>query len=236
MQSLSKNWLTENTIDFEYKKYVLLAYLQHVSEHFTDHRLYPYLSDLVEHYRSLRALQDNKHQLYNLFPGRIKDADLENFKIVYEKIAGDDSLMKEIEDILDFSIPKIVDYLREGKKVYDFIEDRIKISPIGLMSLNSEFGYVFLKEGTCPDTKVYEYRVTIFENPTEKYRGVHFSYVATYEKSLLNTFESIKSDLILFNKKLPNPAAFAIETNLTVPFTETFLPLAKRTLIKALAV
>ena len=36
MQFLDKNWITENHIDFEYKKYVLLAYLQHVSEHFTE--------------------------------------------------------------------------------------------------------------------------------------------------------------------------------------------------------
>ena len=39
MEFLNKNWITENQIDFEYKKYMLLAYLQHVSENFTDKRL-----------------------------------------------------------------------------------------------------------------------------------------------------------------------------------------------------
>lgn len=234
MDSLSKNWLTENRIDFEYKKYVLLAYLQHVSEHFTEHRLYPYLSDLIDHYRNLKAIKDNKHHLFNLFPERMKGTDIENFKLVYEKMIEDDAIMSEIQSILEFSIPKMENYMREGKKVYDFIEERVKISPIGLIPLNSEFGYVFLKEGNSPDTKVYEYRVTIFENPTEKYRGIHFEYVTTYEKSLINTFESIKCDLLAFNKKLPNPATFAIETNLAIPFDETFLPLAKRTLVKRL--
>ena len=148
---------------------------------------------------------------------------------------SDDAIMSEIESILDFSIPKMESYLREGKKIYDFIEDRMKIFPVGLMPLNSEFGYVFLKEGNSTDTKVYEYQVTIFENPTEKYRGVHFSYLTIYEKSIMNTFEAIKSDLISFNKKFPNPATFVIETSLSIPFEETFLPLAKRTLVKRLA-
>ena len=64
METLSKNWITENHIDFEYKKYVLLAYLQNVSDNFSDHRLYPFLSDLVEHYRSLKILKDNKKNLF----------------------------------------------------------------------------------------------------------------------------------------------------------------------------
>lgn len=235
MEFLNKNWITENRIDFEYKKYVLLAYLQHVSENFTDKRLYPYLSDLVEHYRNLKALQENKHQLYNMFPERLKGADLEQFNLIYEKMVGDDSIMNEIESILDFSIPKMEDYLREGKKIYDFIEERMKIFPVGVMPLHSEFGYVLLKGGDSTDTKVYEYNVTIFENPTEKFRGVHFSYVTVYEKSIMNTFEAIKSDLLSFNKNLPNPATFVIETTLSIPFEETFLPLAKRTLVKRLA-
>ena len=235
MEFLNKNWITENRIDFEYKKYVLLAYLQHVSENFTDKRLYPYLSDLVEHYRNLKVLQENKHQLYNMFPDRLLGTDLEHFNLIYEKMVGDDAIMSEIESILEFSIPKLEDYLREGKKIYDFIEDRMKIYPVGLMPLNSEFGYVLLKEVNSTETKVYEYQVTIFEKPSEKFRGVHFSFLTVYEKSIMNTFEAIKADLISFNKKFPNPATFVIETELSLPFQETFLPLAKRTLVKRLA-
>jgi hypothetical protein len=235
MQYLNKNWITENQIDFEYKKYVLLAYLQHVSENFTEYRLYPYLSDLVEHYRNLKSLKDNKQNLFNLFPERVKGADVEQFKLIYEKIIQDDSLMQEIVSILEFSIPQMEVYLREGKKIYDFIEDRLKISPVGLIPLNSESGYLLLKESSSVDTRVYEFQITIFENPVEKYRGIHLSYVKTYEKSIVNTFEAIKSDLIRYNRNLPNPATYVIETDMVIPFEETFLPLAKRTLVKRIA-
>ena len=112
MQFLDKNWITENHIDFEYKKYVLLAYLQHVSEHFTEQRLYPYLSDLVDHYRNLKQLKDNKKYLFNLFPERMKSLDLEQFNIIYNKMVEDDTIMQEIETILDFSIPQMEHYLK----------------------------------------------------------------------------------------------------------------------------
>lgn len=235
MHTLNKNWITEHQIDFEYKKYVLLAYLQHVSESFTEYKLYPYLSDLVEHYRNLKSLKDNKTSLYNLFPDRVVSADLEQFKIIYEKIVQDDAIMQEIESILDFSIPQMELYLREGKKIYDFVEDRMKVYPVGVIPLNSENGYLFLKEGSSTDTRVYEYHISIFENPTEKYRGIHVCYVCSYEKSLVNTFESIKSDLIRYNRNIPNPAAFVVETDFRIPFEETFLPLAKRVIVKKIA-
>jgi len=230
--ALNKNWITENHIDFEYKKYVLLAYLQHVSENFTEHRLYPYLSDLVEHYRNLRTLKDNKQQLFTHFPERMIKADLEQFKFIYEKMVEDDQLMQEIENIISFSLPQIEAYLRDGKKIYDLIEERLKIYPIGVIPLNSDSGYVFLVGGTSTDTKVYEFQVSIFENPVERYRGIHLNYVTTYEKNLLSTFESIKLDLIRFNRNLPNPATYVIETDMSIPFEETFLPVAKRTLVK----
>lgn len=235
METLSKNWITESHIDFEYKKYVLLAYLQHVSDNFTEHRLYPFLSDLVEHYRSLKVLKDNKKSLFESFTARAKTIDLEEFKIIYEKLAEDDTLIQEIESIIDYSIPQMEFYLKEGKKIYDGIEDQLKIFSVGIVPLNNEAGYLFLKRDVDNDTKVYEYHITIFENPTERFRGIHVQYMMSYEKSLLNTFESIKSDLLLYNKSLPNPATYVIETGLIIPFEETFLPMAKRALVKRVA-
>ena len=235
MESLSKNWITESHIDFEYKKYVLLAYLQNVSDNFTEHRLYPFLSDLVDHYRNLKVLKDNKKNLFESFQIRAKAVDFEQFKIIYEKLAEDDSLIQEIESIIDYSIPQMEFYLKEGKKVYDFIEEHLRIFSVGIVPLNNESGYLFLKQGTVAETKVYEFHISIFENPAERYRGIHVQYITTYEKSLVNTFESIKSDLLLYNRNLPNPATYVIETEMMVPFEETFLPMAKRALVKRVA-
>ena len=53
MEKLSKDWLTQGLIDFEYKKYVLMAYLQRVKTSFERIELYPFMADLVFHYRNL---------------------------------------------------------------------------------------------------------------------------------------------------------------------------------------
>ncbi len=42
------------------------------------------------------------------------------------------------------------------------------------------------------------------------------------------TFEHIKSELVRTYRELPNPAVFALETDLALPHIETFMPLAKQ--------
>ncbi|MBK9638814.1 MAG: hypothetical protein IPO63_13740 [Bacteroidetes bacterium] len=233
-QRLSDNWITSNHIDFEYKKYILLAYLQHVNDCFEETKLYPALSELVKHYRNLVALRDQKNSLYNSFPEKLNSADLQNFKLVYEKLSTDDRLMTELESIINFSIPQFEQHLAEGKKIYDFIESKLNIYPIGIVPLHTDAGYLLLKNGDKNETVVFEYQITIFDQPTERYRAIGVQYVNSFEKTLRNTYENIKSDLLRYNKNLPNPATYVIESELTLPFEDTLLPLAKRTLVKYL--
>ena len=229
---LNKNWVTEKLIDFEYKKYILLAYLKQVNSNFEENKLYPSLSELIEHYKLLISIKENKQNLIGSFPQRVQKFDAENFRIVYEKIIQDDAIMSEVENIINYSLPKFEHYLAEGKNIYDFIEEQLHIYPVGVIPLYPEQGYLFLKDGTNADTKVYQYQITVFEQSDEKYRGIHTEYIQSYSKSIINTFESIKTDLIRKNKKFPNPATFAIETEMVFPLEESLLPIAKRVLVK----
>ena len=235
MTTLSKNWITEKHIDFEYKKYLLLAYLQQVSGQFEETRLYPSLSELINHYKNVVELKENKKSLYDSFPERMSSADFSSFKLIYEKILADDQLMQEIESIVEYSIPQFEKYLADGKKIYDFIESNLHIAPVGIMPLNPSEGYILLKNGGTRETQVYEYQISIFEQSTEKFRGIYTTYICSYEKTLSNTFEHIKSELIRYHKKLPNPATYLIEAEMQLPLEETLLPMAKRTLVKFVA-
>ena len=235
MKTLDKNWITENRIDFEYKKYILLAYLQEVNSQFEKQKLYPALSDLIFHYQNLIKIRDNKNNLFESFPERMVQTNMEQFKIIYEKVVGDDEIMHEIEQIINYSIPKIEYHLSGGKKMYDFVEEHVHISPVGILPLHPSEGYLMLKNAGEKQTLVYEYQITIFNNPEERLRGIHVNYLASYEKNFINTAESIKSDLIKNHKKMPKPATYIIETHQTFPFIETFLPVAKRILVKYVA-
>src|SRR5205085_104604 len=111
---------------------------------------------------------DNKKNLFEKFPERLSRADFERFRIIYEKIVEDDAVMQEIESIIDFSIPQMESYLKEGKKIYDSIEEHFNIFPVGIVPLSNDAGYLFLKLTTETETRVYEYQVSIFEHPDER--------------------------------------------------------------------
>jgi hypothetical protein len=232
MKELNKNWLVEGLIDFEYKKYVLLSYFQYVKNNFDERKLYPCLSDLIFHYSNLLQLKEHKKLLYENFPKSLTKADFEKLELIYEDVVNDDKVMKEIEDIISFSIPKFKACLSDGKEIYDEIEDKISISPVGISPLYPDEGYVFMYVPNQSETKIFEYQITLFENPTEKYRGVHMQFLESVSKGIGNTYENFKIDLIRKYKKLPNPATYLIESKIICPFEETFLPIAKRLLVK----
>lgn len=232
MKELNENWITEGIIDFEYKKYILLAYLQNVRKQFNEKKLYPFLSDLLFHYKNLLSLKENKQILHEHFPKQISKADFEKLQLIYKEIVNDDKIMEEIEGILTFSIPKLHEHLVEGKDIYDEIEDKMSISPIGVSPLNPEAGYFFIYVQNNSETQIYEYQMTIFESSLEKYRGMQTTFVESTTKNLGNTFESIKIGLLKKYKKLPNPATFLIDSKVNCPYNETLLPIAKRLLVK----
>lgn len=234
MADLSKNWLTEKHIDFEYKKYLLLAYLKEVRQNFNATRLYPWLAELIAHYKGAIAVKENKQNLKKYFPQRLSGIN-EKGQVTYERIVEDDELMLELESIIEYAIPQFQQRVEEGRNIYDIVEEHVFIQPIGIIPLNAEFGYMFLKGGAVASTQVYEYQMTFFESATEKFKAIHTHFVKTFEKSISTTFQSIKTEMIRENKHLPNPATYAIETEMSLPMEETFLPIAKRMLVKHLS-
>ncbi len=230
--TLGDNWLTEKHIDFEYKKYVLLAFLQQVDKDFELQKLYPSLREVIKHYRQVVAIKEKKEELYNSFPAKATDMDMENMQLVYEKIFHDSKLMRELENIINFSIPQFESHLAEGKKIYDAIESQLNIFPIGVVPLRRKEGYLFIRDGKNAATKVYEYDITLFEQSDAKYRGIHTEYVKTWESDLGITYQYIKLELLKEKQDIPNPATYAIESDWLVPLEETLLPIAKRCLLK----
>lgn len=235
MNNLSETWFADGYIDFEQKKYTLLAYLQRITRYFNENKLYPQLGDVIFHYNNLVAFKENKQFLQQQFPKRLTAINMEKLQLLYEQMIADDELMQELESIIQYAIHKMNGTIREGAEIYEFVEDSLNISPVGLIPLDTQEGYLFLCDGRYQDTVVYEYRLSIFERHDEKYRGIHTQYIDTYAKKLVESSEDIKIDLIRQRKKLPNPAVYRVETNLVFPVTETLLPIAKRSLVKYIA-
>jgi hypothetical protein len=232
MEKLSKDWLTQGLIDFEYKKYVLLGYLQTVKQSFGKVELYPFLAELVFHYRNLVAVKENKVLIRESFPKELSLDEIKKLELRYRELVEDDRIMAELESIIDFAIPHIKNSLQEGTVIYEYVESNLEISPVGVTPLYANEGYLFVTQPPEKKTNVYRYQVSIFEDSTEQLRSLNTQFIDSVDKNILNTYERIKLDLIRKYKDLPNPAAFLMLSKLKVPFTETLMPVAKRLFVK----
>ena len=231
MKRLTDTWFIEGYIDFELKKYTLLAYLQEVNAYFTENKLYPQLGDIIFHYNNLVAFRENKKYLEEQFPKKLTGLQIEKLQLVYEQMIKDDELMQELEDIISYSTGKMKHTISNGTEIYELVEEKLTIAPVGLVSLHTDEGYFFLSDGAFRSIRVYEYRLSIFEQ-NDTYRAIRTAYIDQWERNIVNTYESIKAALIRRKKELPNPAVYAIETALSFPVDETLLPIAKRSLVR----
>jgi hypothetical protein len=232
MKFLSQTWFAEGRIDFELKKYTLLAYLQQVNSYFNENKLYPQLADIIFHYNNIVAFRENKKYLQEHFPKKLSGIQLEKLQLLYEQMIEDDELMLELEEIIHFSAGKMKSTIFNGTEIYEFVEENIDISPVGIMPLDTQEGYFFLSTGKRNHTLVYHYRLSIFEKHDEKYRSIKTAFIDNRQRSISTTYEHIKSELIRYRRELPNPAVYSIETELQFPVDETLLPVAKRSLVK----
>src|SRR5829696_5045727 len=225
MKTLSETWFADGYIDFELKKYTLLAYLQEVNKYFDENKLYPQLGDIIFHYNNLVAFRENKKYLQEQFPKKLSMIQMEKLQMLYEQMIEDDELMQELEEIINFSAGKIKNTITNGTEIYEFVETQLNIFPVGIVPLENT-------EGTYRKTRVYQYSLSIFQKQDEKYRSIKTEYIDHWDRSIVNTYENIKAELIRRKKDLPNPAVYCIETGLIFPVDETLLPVAKRSLVR----
>ncbi|MBL7719527.1 MAG: hypothetical protein JNL72_11865 [Flavipsychrobacter sp.] len=233
--TLSETWFMDGYIDFELQKYRLLAYLKEVNRCFNETKLYPQLSDMVFHYKNLLAFKQNKQFLQNSFPRQLTKVDMEKLELTYEAMLQDDELMQELEQILEYAVPQMKHTIDTGAEIHDMVEKQVRIEPVGILPLYRDEGYMLLHYGEHSEIRAYGYTITLFEDKDARYRGIKVQYIDCYRKSLANTPEHIKLDIIRNIRTLPNPAVFSVVSEFSAPLQETLLPIAKRMLVRHLA-
>jgi hypothetical protein len=232
MKTLSETWFADGYIDFELKKYTLLAYLQEINGYFNENKLYPQLADVIFHYNNIVAFRENKKFLQEQFPKKLTGIQIQKLQVLYEQMIEDDELMQELETIIHYSAGILKTTISSGTELYEFVEDKLTIFPVGIIPLENVEGYFFLSDGFYRYTKVFQYRLSFYEKQDEKYRSIKTSFINEWQRNLTNTYENIKAELIRNKKDLPNPAVYSIETDLSFPVEETLLPIAKRSLVR----
>lgn len=235
MRKLQSDWFLQNWIDAEYQKYVLLAYLQAVRQNFDEDKLCPDLPDLRNHYDAGVRFSRGKGTLNAAFPKRATGITGPPPRIAYTSEVPDDTCMAEVDAIVDFALPRFQATLTEGQQRWADIAGSMTLAPVGLMPLRPEEGYLLLHATAQSETQVYHFCLTLYSEQEPGGRLVHLRFVETVRKSLFNTVENIKLDLIRRHRHLPNPATFTLESQRTYPVQETLLPIARQLLVQAVA-
>ena len=103
---------------------------------------------------------------------------MQRLQVLYKAMIEDDELMKELDDIMQYALVKLKRTIDGGTGNYEFVEEKMNIIPIGLLPLDCQEGYFFLADGYYSDTRVYQYRLSIFEKHDEKYRNIKTEFIA----------------------------------------------------------
>ena len=223
MEKLDNNWLTKDNTDFEYKKYILLDYLQKVNNHFKENKIYPYLSDCIEEFRSLKDLLEQKDRLT---PKELTSIDFKNMKLTYTTIE-DDTFM-EIQKLINYALRKIKPTIEEGRKICDNIEKDITFNSVGVITKQKDKGYLIL---TTKSSIIYKYKMDSLILEGNKYKMLKTEPITTQNISKFSSHEDIKQEYINHRDIIPM-MTYGAYSKKEIPFDNTFLPIVKRILIK----
>lgn len=224
---LPKDWAYSPTLDLELKQYALLGYLQRVKARFAERKLYPHLEQLRDHVNELLGIQRSKVWLEKELGGDLVGFDTTTGQAIHAKQAQPE-LLSVIDDVIDFAVPGLMQVHDAGIELREELFQHLRFSLVGLQPLHTSEGWILLRIGT--EARVYHYTIPLLlgRSADPSHRNVFTRYVTTYSVGLSFTFDHIKSDLIERHPAMPNPATFAVETELELPYIETYMPLAKR--------
>jgi hypothetical protein len=233
MNTLSKDWITEGLLDFEYKKYIMLAYLQGIETNFSQQMLYPSFAELVDHYNRLSRLKSSRDELFDQFPRSANPFATEDESTCPPEFT-ESGEMQCVQEIVEFALPYFESKIEEGKDIYEFVEKNLEVEPVGVLPLYKDEGYIMIHDEADGDVFIYQYSSSFIESSTEKYRALKTNFIGRERKTLSKSFENIKLSLAKKFSDLPNPAAWLVQSNFKFPLIETFLPVTKRVLMREL--
>jgi len=234
--ALSDTWFLDGYIDFELQKYKLLAYLKEVNQHFDATRLYPQLGDLIAHYRNLENFRKNKQLLQEQFPKELSKIETKPPELVYKQLLGDDDTMAELELITDYAADMMKTTIDNGAGIYEHVEKRLSIEPVGIIPLYKNEGYLLLHYNQDNIVRAYNYAISMLQHSNTNYTAVSLNYIDSFAKNISVTYNNIKTQLLRAIRTLPNPAVYLVESELAVPLNETLLPIARRALVRYIGI
>ncbi len=228
MKKLPVDWLTTGWVDFEYKKYQLLAYLQQVDRAFERNRLYPPLEDLEKQHHQIEQVIAAQKSIKDHFSSALTKVDWKSHQLKFDTTQQVSSTMQELESITRFALPKLEKSLTRGKEYYQSVKDQLKVEPIGLQPLYQKEGYLILQPGAQAPLYIYRYRARQVSLTGDDFHNLQTWFLYREIRSISHSLRQVKIDLLRRFRNLPNPATWFCGLDQSVPLPQTLLPISRQ--------
>ncbi|MEW5798195.1 MAG: hypothetical protein AB1728_04225 [Bacteroidota bacterium] len=218
--------------DGESCQYRVMEYAKNCTAEFGRNKVYPALSELIDLVNGLEQFLERKNTFHAQLPQTIKEIDLEKREIVFESQFNEYPDLLRIEELVQWALPLLKQCINEGISIYDFVEDNVSVSGVGILPIYKDEGYCIIPEHRAFMIHYMYYQVSLYASGNEKFRTLKTSFVESKQKTILDISPvSLKQDFISRHGDLPNPATYVCETELDFPLHETILPVVKRKLL-----
>ncbi len=233
MNGLNLNLLLGVGSDFEQAQYTILAELAASRRAFGRNEIYPHLAGLVDVYHAVGAVLQQGRSLREALPRTLRRIDLQTGDLHYAPAYPSDERMAYLEEVMAWALPHIERTIEEGRTIFDFVEERLRVEQVGLAPLYDEEGYLLVADRAAGVVHVLEYALSIITRAEERFRSLRTVYLYAAPEAE-GAPGQIKRRLLAERRMLPNPATYFVEAEVDFPYEPTLLPVAKRKLMQRL--
>lgn len=158
---LDSTWFANSPLDFEHKKWLLLAYTQNIHKNFVDKIIFPYLNDIKYHLSNLDKWQTTREVIIKK---ELRGIDWENLTLLYD-IPECSPEMEELQKIIDWSYPRLQKMERIGRILWTEIENKIDVKYYGIWINQNIEGNLLIETPIL--THEYKYKISPIISPEQ---------------------------------------------------------------------
>lgn len=227
---LPPTWFTEPEFDFEYKKYQLLAYLQHKNRNLEEQKIYPHLDELNSHEQILERFLRTKNEFDSQFRKELTGIDLTHFELKYESRENPEETIGELSDIVQYALVKMKKCRLQFEEHAHALQRKIHFGLSGLIPVHFREGFLMIFRKNEIDLFSYEVCPLLDAKGNIRFQ---YRFLQEYQSGFLTIENRVKADIRkTFCKSNFAPAVFTVSSETDLPVYETILPLASSYLKK----
>lgn len=237
METLTISTFIKAADDVELSRYQVLAILNKFTSQLHKNRLYPALAELISIKNELELLVEQMSLFDPEFVINLNYSDFQEESSRFKEDTYSEKDLQKVFEFINWALPDIKSAINEGKAIFDFVDENIKIEEVGIMPIYKNEGYFIIPDIKHDLMKIYRFEMSLFstsDNPLRTLKSKLVDLLSLKAEECSSPY-NIKYNLINKFKDLPNPAVYYFNTSLDFPFNDTILPVAKRKLVKKLA-